>query len=179
MSVLVKGMRMPETCIQCPMQFGGWCYVSPPEIDERVAPTVDIAWKQKKPKWCPLEEQTSGSDLISRQAAIDILYDFAGCIVDTPNGDYQKAYKAYRHRLETLPSAQTQFHNAIIIPENATNGDMIKAMFPYIKIHEHEKTDICDAYIQIDIWDFSIYVSKEWWNAPYKVESEDKDGKSH
>ena len=53
-------------------------------------------------------------------------------------------------------------------PDNATNGDMIKAMFPNIKIHEHEKTDICDAYIQIDIWDFSICVSKDWWNAPYK-----------
>ena len=47
-------------------------------------------------------------DLISRQKAIDILYDFAGCIVDTPNGDYQKAYQAYRHRLETLPSAQPE-----------------------------------------------------------------------
>lgn len=73
MSVIVKNMRMPETCIQCPMQFGGWCYVSPPEIDERVAPTVDEAWEQKKPKWCPLEEQTSGSDLITRETAIDAL----------------------------------------------------------------------------------------------------------
>ncbi len=47
-------------------------------------------------------------DLIDRQAAIDILYDFAGCIVDTPNGDYQKAYQAYRHRLEILPSARPE-----------------------------------------------------------------------
>ena len=54
MSVVVKGMRMPENCIKCPMQFGGWCYVAPPEIDERVAPTVDEAWEQGKPEWCPL-----------------------------------------------------------------------------------------------------------------------------
>jgi hypothetical protein len=54
MSVLVKGMKMPENCIKCPLQFGGWCYVSPPEIDERVAPTVDEAWEQGKPDWCPL-----------------------------------------------------------------------------------------------------------------------------
>lgn len=58
------------------------------------------------------------------------------------------------------------------IPKGATNGDMINIMFPDIKIHEHEKTDICDAHIQIDIWDFTIYVSKDWWDAPYKRGSE-------
>lgn len=46
--------------------------------------------------------------LIDRQAAIDILYNFAGCIVDTPNGDYRKAYEASRYKLETLPSAQIE-----------------------------------------------------------------------
>lgn len=58
--------------------------------------------------------------------------------------------------------------DVIEIPKGATNGDMFEAMFPDIKIHKHEKTDICDAYIQIDIWDFSICVSEDWWNAPYK-----------
>lgn len=48
------------------------------------------------------------SDLISRQAAIGILYNFAGCIVDTPNGDYHRAYKASRHELELLPTTQPE-----------------------------------------------------------------------
>lgn len=56
MSVVVRGMEMPENCLKCPMQFGGWCYVSPPEIDERVAPTVDEAVEKGKPDWCPLVE---------------------------------------------------------------------------------------------------------------------------
>ena len=57
MSILIKGMRMPENCIKCPMQFGGMCYVMPAEVDEsRVAPTVEEAWKQGKPDWCPLIE---------------------------------------------------------------------------------------------------------------------------
>ena len=57
MSVLIKGMRMPENCIKCPMQFGGMCCVMPAEVDEgRVAPTVEEAWKQGKPDWCPLVE---------------------------------------------------------------------------------------------------------------------------
>jgi hypothetical protein len=57
MSILIKGMRMPENCIKCPMQFGGMCYVMPAEVDEsRVAPTVEEAWKKGKPDWCPLVE---------------------------------------------------------------------------------------------------------------------------
>jgi len=70
MSVLIKGMKMPENCIKCPMQFGGWCYVSPPEIDERVAPTVDKAVEQGKPEWCPLVDLGKHGDLIDRDKVI-------------------------------------------------------------------------------------------------------------
>ena len=56
MSVLIKNTTMPKNCIECPMQFGGWCYVCPPDIDERVAETVEEAVKQGKPDWCPLVE---------------------------------------------------------------------------------------------------------------------------
>ena len=57
MSVIVRDMKMPENCIKCPMQFGGMCYVQPAWVDDaRVAPTVDEAIKQGKPKWCPLFE---------------------------------------------------------------------------------------------------------------------------
>lgn len=57
MSVIVRGMKMPENCLKCPMQFGGMCYVQPAWVDEaRVAPTVEEAWEQGKPKWCPLFE---------------------------------------------------------------------------------------------------------------------------
>ena len=55
-SVLIKNLTMPKNCIECPMQFGGWCYVCPPDIDERVAETVEEAVKQGKPDWCPLVE---------------------------------------------------------------------------------------------------------------------------
>ena len=72
MSVLVKGIKMPESCITCPMQFGGFCYVQPPEVDEaRVFSTVDECWEKKKPTWCPLEEvkdeQTSGKEKMEKE----------------------------------------------------------------------------------------------------------------
>lgn len=77
-------MEMPENCLRCPMQFGGWCYVRPPEVDERVAPTVDEAWERGKPDWCPLvevpdinvgkcSEIPNCSDCISRRTAIEKL----------------------------------------------------------------------------------------------------------
>ena len=80
--IAIKGFEMPENCLRCPMQFGGWCYVSPPEVDERVAPTVDEAWEQGKPDWCPLvdvpdinvgncSEIPNSSDCISRQTTAD------------------------------------------------------------------------------------------------------------
>lgn len=59
MSILIKGMEMPMNCIVCPMQFGGMCYVQPPEIDEpRVAPTVDQC--VSRASWCPLIEIPDG-----------------------------------------------------------------------------------------------------------------------
>lgn len=42
-------------------------------------------------------------DAVSRAEAKRILFDFAGCIVDTPNGIYQQAYKKYNDMMDNLP----------------------------------------------------------------------------
>jgi antitoxin component of RelBE/YafQ-DinJ toxin-antitoxin module len=47
----------------------------------------------------------------------------------------------------------------LTIPENATNGDMIKAMFPNLV---NSNMDLVDAFNN----------AKKWWNAPYKAEKE-------
>ena len=57
--------------------------------------------------------------------------------------------------------------NAIVIPEGATNGDVIKAMFPNFHTDEMSHT----IWVGYDDMSFR----KEWWNAPYKAESEDKE----
>lgn len=52
--VVVWTMRMPKTCIECPLQFGGLCFAAPAEVgDTRVAPTVDEC--NNRTEWCPLE----------------------------------------------------------------------------------------------------------------------------
>lgn len=55
--------------------------------------------------------------------------------------------------------------DAIPIPKGATNGDMIKAMFPNISINEKEFTDLVMVY-KLDHHRKAF--SEDWWNAPYK-----------
>lgn len=57
---------------------------------------------------------------------------------------------------------ETKRVDVIEIPENVTNGDMIKAMFPHIEIFEPNKYEI--AIKQGLGW---LAFKKEWWNAPY------------
>ena len=63
--------------------------------------------------------------------------------------------------------------NAIEIPQNATNGDMIKNMFniPDSEIEEGLLSTIYIYTIKGDSQDFlkkQITFNKDWWNAPYK-----------
>lgn len=50
------------------------------------------------------------------------------------------------------------FKKGVFIPDNATNGDIIKALFPKIDDNYSNVIDL-----------------KLWWNAPYKAESEVKE----
>lgn len=53
--------------------------------------------------------------------------------------------------------------DAIPIPKGATNGDMIKAMFPDLIYHEGmNKERIFDRDLIVGD------VFNDWWNAPYK-----------
>ena len=56
------------------------------------------------------------------------------------------------------------------LPQNATNGDIIKAMFQNVEV-------LCDGYesifVSIDDRDTSFDV--DWWNAPYKYKAESEE----
>ena len=60
---------------------------------------------------------------------------------------------------ETAEMFLSAFEKATVIPDNATNGDMIKAMFPNV-----------DKYHNMLLENHSknILFSDDWWNAPYK-----------
>lgn len=52
------------------------------------------------------------------------------------------------------------------IEDNATNGDMIKAIFP---------NELLTSITSTLWWGDNMSFNKDWWNAPYKAESEDKE----
>lgn len=51
---------------------------------------------------------------------------------------------------------------AIPIPEGATNGDVIKALFPRIKIKKFP------TFLRVIEGEEYIPMTYDWWNSPYK-----------
>ena len=83
-------------------------------------------------------------------------------VIDIPKEVYKQMiskdiYKGIHERL-----CYKAIQDGTPIPDNATNGDVIKAMFPNAKI-EHQGGII--RFI-VDCWSFQI--AEDWWNAPYQ-----------
>ena len=53
------------------------------------------------------------------------------------------------------------------IPDNATNGDAIKAMFDVAEEHFYDEDRMVDVYGLDRIDDPSTFYA-DWWNAPYQ-----------
>jgi len=62
---------------------------------------------------------------------------------------------------------QCKIEDAIIIPDGATNGDMIRAMFPNV---ECGKDELGNVFIISSVQLGTIAFGESWWNTPYKVE---------
>lgn len=62
--------------------------------------------------------------------------------------------------------------NGTPIPEHATNGDVIRALFPDARVDDYDygEDPVIDVY-GIDDTEY-ITVRKNWWNAPYKKEGD-------
>ena len=88
-------------------------------------------------------------------------------LVDIPEEDYNRikdnAPDAYNYL--TSWRLYNAVENGTPLPENPTNGDMIKAMFPNMmdSCWKYKKylSDICGDYTAIEY-------TEDWWNAPYK-----------
>lgn len=91
------------------------------------------------------------NDLISREAAIIALMDVEADQIQTKNGI---------EIIDVIQSVSTI--PAIPIPENATNGDVIKALFPTIKTKEYR------TFIRVIDGEEYCSINYKWWNAPYK-----------
>ena len=55
--------------------------------------------------------------------------------------------------------------SSIPIPSGATNGDVIKAVFPNVEVYKNNRMINIHAYIGIVA---DITASEDWWNTPYR-----------
>ena len=61
---------------------------------------------------------------------------------------------------------ETKIANSTPLPENATNGDMIKALFPNVRITEMLEVGV--VQVHDGLLGESRNFSCDWWNAPYE-----------
>jgi hypothetical protein len=75
----------------------------------------------------------------------------------------EEGYEHFQMAIKALEGKH--YESAIIIPNGATNGDMIKAMFPNARVD-----DTSEKFGQLSICthDAKSVFSSDWWNAPYK-----------
>ncbi len=94
------------------------------------------------------------NDLISREYLLSLA---------SAEGAYEYVSAEEIAKAPTVP--------AIPIPTGATNGDMIKALFPCLEKYEYEEPYTHGIALAGN--DNRVtWFANEWWNAPYKAEGE-------
>ena len=58
------------------------------------------------------------------------------------------------------------------IPDNITNGDVIKTLFPKAEVYLQEWEDFKSVVVWFENPRAAVDFTWDWWDAPYKVESE-------
>lgn len=63
-----------------------------------------------------------------------------------------------------------------VLPDNVTNGDMIKAIFPYAKTWEEKGDKPFEDVMRFDVAEDKTLecFDLEWWNEPYKAGDTDE-----
>ena len=85
-------------------------------------------------------------------------------IIDVSNDIYERWSNIEMPTVGEVRDVQEAMKVATPIPDNATNGDAIKALFP-----NFDYEDTTEFYHRmIDLDSHFIKTDKSWWNAPYK-----------
>lgn len=80
-------------------------------------------------------------------------------LIDIPEYDYEHI-REYYEKNDTVESTYSYIYHGTPIPDNATNGDVIKALFPTADI---SLNDSCFEGV-VNKYGFDM----KWWNAPYQ-----------
>lgn len=112
-------------------------------INKWIVPAIKNTWNEKK-----CEEIMQALEQISD-------------LKEAYNKGYKDGQEAFAYHLELCKDEG----NTINIPEGATNGDMIKTLFPNISVYEHENGA---TYSINNEYNFN----STWWNSSYRKEQE-------
>ena len=119
-------------------------------------------------QWDLYNDRIDSSDqaLIDKQDIEALKFAFDSLKIDsTIKEAYDKGYKdgqeALAHHIELCKDEGS----IIEIPEGATNGDMVKSIFPDAEVHDAE-----DYHCMIMNPCCDLESGDAWWNAPYRKE---------
>ncbi len=87
-------------------------------------------------------------------------------IVDVPDNVYAKVMEYCEHN-EIVEAVYGYIYHGTPIPDNATNGDVIKAMFDTTEEHFYDEDRMVDVY-GLDRSDDPSTFYADWWNGPYQ-----------
>ena len=92
-------------------------------------------------------------------------------MIDIPDDEY-KVIKRYADIApnKTYPLAMSIL-NGKVLPDNATNGDVIKMMFPTMDISTNGKFGK-EGTVFVHHKEHIIIFDLDWWNAPYREDGE-------
>lgn len=88
-------------------------------------------------------------------------------IIDIPEDSYERVMNPDKfYRDIDGEKIRWAVYKATPIPDNATNGDVIKAMFDVEEYHL--KTEPDDVFLRFKGEERTIWFSLDFWNAPYQ-----------
>lgn len=129
MSVLIKGMEMPENCFECPLNTD-YVMCGYYEMCDKTAKTLESDY-DRRPDACPLVEvSTPHGDLIERKEICLTDFEIAMC-----DGDYKDGMKMLLEKIESAPT---------IIPADEADMDSFIRIF-----EEDDEEDGMDSFIRI------------------------------
>lgn len=96
-------------------------------------------------------------------------------LIDIPEGFYEEVRKdpSVLASLLSCEKVGEIIANGTPLPKEATNGDMIKTMFPDVEIEENPAHKKCGCfYLKFKGNTCTMVTDYNWWNAPYKADKE-------
>ena len=110
---------------------------------------------------------TEQSHIRQRRKTMKLLIDIADFVYDSVAFG-ETAYK------EHICNA---IRNGTPIPDNATNGDVLKTLFPPLKVEMSVFKNINATHHRSidDHHGFQMVCGTDWWNAPYKADKEESN----